>query len=289
MSTRNRIAASTFAILLFGALPILVYFAARGNLGVSTLTSLQAPNASDQAALIASLVVVKPLYMLLSVAVILMLFDRAAFPARALVWGFTALLSGELICGAVFSAFGRELIVSEHIHSYGMMLEYFFIACAFFAFVDGRFAPDPKRVRPLSAFASGMGILTTFLPLSVNPTPGGYQTDLYGFPYLYARFEFNQWVESRFLPIAALVFFALTFFSALNSMRMSLSNIFLSAGMSLLAFSIIRLSLGALFVDRLVWFEFWEEMIQLIVISTVAFLLWRIKPEWIADRVALFK
>lgn len=288
MQNNARLLLFVILILLGGSLPILVYISTHGDLGVSALTNLQSLNLPEQAALMLSLFNIKPIYMFLSVAILVLVWGRASLPARSLFWAFSALIVGELICGATFFAFRRELIVSEHIHSYGMTLEYSFILFAFFTFLDERFAPDPKRVRPLYAFASGLGILAAFLPLSVNPTPGGYQTDLYGFPYLYARFEFNQWVESRFLPIASLIFFVLAFFSALNSTRTSLSRVFLSAGMSLLAFSIIRLSLGALFVDRLVWFEFWEETIQLIVISTVAFLLWRVKPEWIADRIALF-
>ncbi|MCC6300001.1 MAG: hypothetical protein IT314_11935 [Anaerolineales bacterium] len=278
----------TILMILFGTLPILVYFAMHNGLGRSDVSVLQSLNTAERLALISSLLTVKPLYMFLSAAILFVLWGRASLPTRALFWGFSALILGELICGAVFSALQRELIVSEHIHSYGMMLEYSFIAFAALDFLDKRFAPDPKRVRPLYAFAAGMGILAAFLPLSISTISTGYQADLYGFPYVYARFEFNQWVESRFLPVATLLFFALTTLSALTSNQTMRARIFLSTGIGLLAFSIIRLSLGALFAERLVWFEFWEETIQLILISTVAFLLWLYKREWIRDRAALF-
>jgi hypothetical protein len=229
------------------------------------------------------------MYMFLCVAILLTTWGRGALSGRSLFWGISALLTGELICGVTFFAFRRELIVSEHIHSYGMMLEYSFIAFALFDLLHKRFIPDLNRVRPLYAFAAGMGVFASFLPSNISTIPTGYQADLYGFPYTYARFEFNLWVESHFLPLASLTFFTFALFSALTSNQTLLPRVFLSAGFGLLAFSIVRLSLGALFAERLVWFEFWEEAIQLLVISTVAFLLWQFKREWIRERISLFQ
>ena len=236
----------------------------------------------------ASLFNIKPLYMLLCVAILLVLWDRDAPPARFLFWGLTALVLGELICGMTFAAFRRELIISEHIHSYGMMLEFSFIARALIDLLDRGIVKDAKGSRPIFTFAALTGMIASFLPWSVTTIPGGYQADLYGFNYIYARFEFNQWVEASFLPTASLVFFALSFFITIKSKQagsLPFAKIFLSAGGGLLAFSILRLTLGALFAERLMWFEFWEEMAQLTVISTIAFLLWQGKREWIEERI----
>ena len=109
-------------ILLVGLLPILIYLARHGTLGASELTELQAVNSSELLALTTSLFNIKPMYMFLCVAILIVTWGRDTPAARSLFWGFSALLTGELTCGATFFAFRRELIVSEHIHSYGMML-----------------------------------------------------------------------------------------------------------------------------------------------------------------------
>lgn len=278
-------------ILLGGLLPILIYVAQHGALGDSELAELQTVNSSELLALTTSLFTIKPIYLFLCVAILIVTWDRASSSAHSLFWGFSALLTGELICGATFFAFRRELIVSEHIHSFGMMLEFSAIAFTLIHFLDARIPQTQTRISSLFAFLAAMGILASFLPLAVSPTSSGYHADIYGFPYVYARFEFNQWVESRALPVASILFFSLALLSTLRATQQKLTNAaqaFLSTGIGLLAFSILRLSLGAMFAERLVWFEFWEEMTQLIIISTIAFLLWQFKREWIQDRVALF-
>lgn len=279
-------------ILLGGALPVLVYNTQNGGLGVSEFANLQAVNSSEQLALITSLFNIKPIYMFLCVAILIALWERDSLSARALFYGFSALIVGELICGATFFAFQRELIISEHIHSFGMMIEFSAIAFALINFLDSRTAQTQIQIHPTFAFIAATGILASFLPLAVSPSPSGYHADIFGFPYVYARFEFNQWVESRALPVASISFFSLTLLSTIHATQPKFSNaakVFLSAGIGLLAFSILRLSLGAMFTERLVWFEFWEETTQLIVISTIAFLLWQFKREWMQERIALFR
>lgn len=278
-------------ILLGGLLAILIYVAQHGALGDSELAELQTVNSSELLALTTSLFTIKPIYLFLCVAILIVTWDRASSSAHSLFWGFSALLAGELICGATFFAFRRELIVSEHIHSFGMMVEFSCIAFVVITLIDRHAAESQAAIHPAFAFVSAMGILASFLPLAVSPTSSGYHADIYGFPYVYARFEFNQWVESRALPVASILFFSLALLFTLRATQSKLTNAakaFLSTGIGLLAFSILRLSLGAMFAERLVWFEFWEEMTQLIIISTIAFLLWQFKREWIQDRVALF-
>lgn len=286
---RTRTLLSIGLILFGGALPVLMYAAQHGGLGVSEMTNLQEVNPSEQLALIASLVNIKPIYMFLCVAILLTVWDKTSSSARALLWGFSALLLGELICGATFFAFRRELILSEHIHSFGMMLEFSCIVFVLLDFLDRRATQTQTGISPTVGFIAAMGILASFLPLAVSPSPSGYHADIFGFPYVYARFEFNQWVESRALPIASIFFFSLTLLSTTRTKLSNAAKIFLSAGIGLLTFSILRLSLGAMFAERLVWFELWEEMTQLIIISTIAFLLWQFKREWIKERVALFR
>ena len=282
-----------FATILLGSLlPVLIYLIQYGGLGNSTTGTLQAVTPSEHLALRLSLFNIKPLYMFLCVALLIILWGRSSLPTRSLSWGITALLAGELICGGTFAAFRRELIVSEHIHSYGMMLEFTFIAFALLEFLDHRVAANQSRIRLMFKFLAIIGISASFLPLSVSTSQSGYHADIFGFPYTYIRFAFNQWVESRFLPIASVYFFTLAVITTRNLKQAGLPNsakIFFSLGVGLLAFSMLRLSLGALFVEHLIWFEFWEETLQLILISTITATVYQFKRGWIMERVELFR
>lgn len=280
-------------ILLGGSLPIFIYLTQTGGLGISEMARLQTVNSTERSALIASLLTIKPIYLLLCVAIILTLWGRASFSAQALFWGFSALISGELICGAVFSAFKRELIVSEHIHGFGMALEFSALAFALINFLDCRTAQTQTRNYPIFEFVALLGIFAAFLPLTVLPIPSGYQADLFGFPYSYARFPFNQWVESRALPWASIILFlCVVFWTTLRANEAKFRNLikaFLSLAIGLLVFSLLRLTLGALFAERLIWFEFWEEATQLILIASVAFWIWRFRRAWILEQLVLFR
>jgi hypothetical protein len=44
-----------------------------------------------------------------------------------------------------------------------------------------------------------------------------------------------------------------------------------------LGFSFFRLTLNAIFINHLVWFEFWEEATELMFVAATAFLLWQFK------------
>lgn len=275
------------SILLAGFLPVLIYFVWYGGLGVSEIGKLQSVNSSEKFALMLSLFNIKPIYMFFGILLLITLFERTPSPARSLFWGMIAFITGELICGAIFVSFRRELIISEHIHSYGIILEFTFITFAFVEWMEQRVSPKNSRIRFLFWIAL-FGICASFSLLSVSTSTSGYYADLFGFHYTYIRYEFNQWIESRFLPIASLCFFLLTLFTILKS-KHAISKIFFSAGIGLLAFSTLRLTLGSLFTEHLVWFEFWEEATQFILITTILFLFWKYKREWMLERIALFR
>jgi hypothetical protein len=283
---------SVLGILLGGLLPILIYLAWHGTLGAAGAGALQTLSAPERNALLVSLLNLKPAYLLLCILLLLILWGRGSRPARAVFWGLAALLIGELTCGAVYAAFGRELIVSEHIHSYGMMLEFTFLTYALLDFLDRRVFQNHSGIRPTCAFAAAMGILASFLPLSVSTAPGGYSADLAGFPYAYLRFEFNQWVESRFLPVVCIGMFALACVVSLRSKQDRLTEsakIFFSIGAGLFVFAMLRLTLGAFFAAQLVWFEFWEEMTQFILVSLLTAILYHFQRGWFSERLDMFR
>jgi hypothetical protein len=116
--------------------------------------------------------------------------------------------------------------------------------------------------------------------LTVSPSSESYLTNLFGFPYSYARFDFYQWYETRALPLFALLFFMLALLPLLRAKGAPIphvTKILFSAGLGALGFSLFRITLASMFANNLVWFEFWEEATELMFISAFAFMLWQFR------------
>lgn len=295
---------------LGGLLPILVYWVEHGGLGAPTLAGARGMSAAEQFAQVTAGLVVKPAYMFISFVLILALLRQKERDLAALRWGMIAFLVGEIFCAVNFIAYQHESLVSEYVHSYGMALAFGFFTYALLEILDarilhinrGRCAMNElcqtcKRAAPLACAARRLAILVvlltilaSFLPLTVSASPESYATDLFGVPYAYARFDFYQWYETRLLPVLALILCACALIPLLRLTGAPLplaAKILFSAGLGALGFSLFRVILGALFAERLVWFEFWEELSELMFTGAFAFLLWQfrgaLKVEFAAE------
>jgi hypothetical protein len=60
-----------------------------------------------------------------------------------------------------------------------------------------------------------------------------------------------------------------------------------SAGIGALGFSFFRVTLHALFADRLIWFEFWEEATELAFVLGILFVLWQFRTSLLAKTATL--
>jgi hypothetical protein len=128
--------------------------------------------------------------------------------------------------------------------------------------------------------------LISFLPFLVSTSPKSYVTDLFGYPYSYARFALYQWVETRALPLFAFASFLVAFiplFTPKSDPIPQMTKIFFSAGLGALGFSLFRITLGSIFADDLVWFEFWEEATELMLISSIGFILWQFRTTLLEE------
>jgi preprotein translocase subunit SecE len=218
----------------------------------------------------------------------------------------TAFLIGEIFCGINFLTFRHASLISEYIHSYGMVLAFGFITYAFLEILDGRILHINngrctvgelcgicKRTSPLQCAARRSTLLVlvlttliSFLPFLVSASPKSYVTDLFGYPYSYARFALYQWFETRALPLFALASFLVAFiplFTSKSDPIPQMTKIFFSASIGALGFSLFRITLGSIFADDLVWFEFWEEATELMLISSIGFILWQFRTTLLEE------
>jgi len=288
--------------LLAGLGPILLFGWLSGGLTPTPISETQTMTSLEQTAQAFAGLWIKPLYSLLSMMLIVLLFGQSARDLTALRWGLIAFLTGETFCAVNFWIFRHESLLSEYLHSYGMALAFGLTA---FAILDGldmrllkinqpesrcavnelcgicqRNAPGKCTARHVAQIIVVIVAILAFIPLMAPLAPRAYQADIYGFPYSYTRFAFYEWYENRALPLLALICFSLAFLTLLRKDGMPIplfTKALFSAGLGALGFSFFRLTLGSIFYDHLVWFEFWEETTELMYVTSVGLFLWQFR------------
>jgi hypothetical protein len=263
-----------YLIILPGcsALPLLIHPVLYGGFGISE-AGFRSLDQNELLTLLISLLVIKPLYLLLCAGSMIFLYPQSARPLRFMFWGLAVFLLGELTCGAYYTAFQRELMISEYIHAFGIAFQLGLFSMAAFEFAGERLLGR-----------QGILIITftmvlCIFPLLVTIHATGYRTDLFGVPYGFSRFEFNQWTEARAMPWMSVALLLAALFASRAGLNHRISEpvkIYLSMGAGMVLFSTWRVTLGILFAKEPVLFEFWEEVIELMLLSCVAFAVWKL-------------
>lgn len=301
-------------VIAAGVFPF-VYIYLRLGVGLHPpLSSLPARemDRSEQLAQAAAGLVIKPAYMFISLIIIVVLAGRTAVDLRALQWGQVAFLAGEVFCAINFYVFRHESLISEYLHSFGMAVAFGFTAFALWEGVDERLlkltgSPGACaalkvcgrctrheaagcKARAVTRFLLPAAAILAAIPFLAPLEPQAYAVSIFGFPYSYARLEPYEFYERRALPAMAMLSFVVALIPLLRKGEPPLpliTRLFASAGLGALGFSMFRVTLDAVFVGNLVWFEFWEEATELIFIAAVAFTLWQFRHAVFGDKSPL--
>jgi len=284
--SRHRIFLLSVLIVIVGLIPFPVYFLeANVSLDIDT-ASLPSRNLSlleQQAQAFAGLIV-KPVYMMLSLGVILLLIGQSHTSIRVLQWGQIAFLIGEIFCAINFYIYKHESIPSEYLHSYGMVLAFGFTSFALLEGWENLFGGRIKlrvdaETRVWMRFILPLLAVLSFLPMLTTIQPESYAVTIFKFPYSYTRLDVYQLYERRILPLIATVAFVVAYLPLLKKSPFLTftTKLFACAGIGALGFSLFRVALNAMFMENLVWFEFWEETTELMFVGMIAFTLWRYK------------
>lgn len=271
-------------LLLAGTIPISIYFIEYPHsfdVNAASLPSRSLSLLEQQAQALAGLAV-KPLYMMLSLLVILALIGQKWTAILALQWGQIAFLAGEVFCAINFYVYRHESVLSEYLHSYGMAVAFAFTA---FAVLEGLGMRIGNRIRSWiqdearawMKFILPMLVVLCFIPILTTIQPESYAVTIFRFPYSYTRLDVYQFYERRILPVLALIAFVGAYLLLMRrGATFSFSiKMLVCAGIGALGFSFFRVALNAMFADALVWFEFWEEATELMFVGAVVFVLWR--------------
>lgn len=276
--------------------------AAQRDIGVEKgALSMRSLTQSEQLATVTAGVLVKPVYMGISLLLIIALWSVRAADIAALRWGLVFFLAGEVACVfnvATYFTNGEQSDLFEYLHSLGMVLCLALIGYAFLEGFDRRVIHVTQARRrcallPLcrSCYKThdvpcGMKrtfMLITlaiaalaFIPLSASLDATSYNGRLFGVLFNFSHPGIHQFYEIRYLPVVALGFLAVALLLLLYNRKdpIVLARIPFSAGAGALGYSLLMLMLYAAFRSNLVWYLFWEEGTELLLIVAIGVFLW---------------
>lgn len=254
---------------------------------------------------------VKPVYLLVTLGMIVVLWKRTAADLAALRWGMIWFWLGEMACAANWLAYAGGSTLLEYLHDFGMVAGFAFVSWAGMEGMDGRlihfsaakercaalplckrctkYAQEPCGFRRLFLFSIPATAVLALMPLMSDFRLTTYNSDVLGSLVCYSHSMTSQLFELRLCPALALVLFATAWMVLLlkRGDPIPMSKAFFAAGLGLLGFGAIRMSLVATFSEDLMWFETWEEWTELLFVLGVAVVLWTFRAG-LFDRTETF-
>ena len=261
--------------------------------GETTPLPYKQSSPAEQATAVIAGFVIKPLYMLLAAGLIVLLWRRRSYDLILLRWGLFFFLVGEAFCSVNYILFNEQSEGVEYLHGLGMILGISFILAAFLEGADSRLihyssetdrcaatslckgcskhADVPCGLRRVFLLLIPCVIVLAWIPLTASAQPVSYNTTIVGTAYNYSHAIIQQLLEIRYAPLAAIVFLALAFaiLALKGAQGVRSSKLLFGMGVGYLTFGLLRLVLLALFSSNMVWFVFWEESTELLLMSAI--------------------
>ena len=277
-------------IVLSGVLPALIH-ALIGNIyfvGESNIALRQA-TIFNQLALVGAIYLIKPLYMLLSLAALVLLWKQISAAMRLALFFF---LAGETACAVNILFFFYENTALEYLHSFLMVVCLGFLAFTIIEALDHNLLhfsdprvrcvllgfckkcvknhPGPCILRRVFQWGLPLMGVVAWMPLFAQPRSISYNIAVFAFLSTLSHPLPIQMYEIRFSPLAGIALLAASW-GVLNFHRNNLSEIqfskaLLAGSLGYLGFAFMRLAFFTFYWDDLVWFVFWEELTELILV-----------------------
>ncbi len=241
--------------------------------------------------------VIKPLYMVLSFILVVLLYRYKQSLHKPLMIGLFFFWLGENLCMVNYFFFNDESTMVEYLHSVGMMLCFaWFMSWAIDILkqklitfnVSKRCSLVPLcsscsyskgkrcRVESLQQIISMACIIVALIPLTMSITHTSYTAIVFGEPYFYSHAALYQLHELRVLPIIAIVLFITSLlFSYIGQEKYRrLTDDLCAFGLGVIGFMIFRVALYGLFFSDISYFNFWEEGTELLFIIFIFIYMW---------------
>jgi rhodanese-related sulfurtransferase len=252
----------------------------------------------EQALAVLSYFVIKPIYMLLALGVAAVLWKNRSSDLVALRWGMIAFFLGEAACAVNYFGYKETSYFWDYLHAAGMFVCFGFLVYAVLEAIDRRILrlSDPQRrcaAVPLcgacvKTAATSCGLQRAFYLLIpalmavalMIPTADwhdtSYNTLVFGHPYNYGHLRVFQQVENWYCPAVAVLMLGVSLGILLLKRHNPIgpAKIAFAAGVGPLGFGMLRMLLGAAYDQNRVWFLFWEEATEWLLIFGICCLLW---------------
>ena len=252
--------------------------------------------------------VLKPVYMILSLVLIIWLWQQRATDLAILRWGLIWFWLGENGCTVDFLFFARGSDFWEYVHGYGMAAGFAFVVYALLEGFDCRvikFSPEKERCAALSlchacikyvdapcglkrlfmvmipAFA-----LLSLMPLCANFNLTSYDTNIFGTTHNYCHLVSSQLFEWRFCAGLALVSFVASWLALMFKRHkpVAASKVLFAAALGPLSFGMLRMFFVSTFTDNLMWFDVWEEVTEFLFVLGTGAVLWVFRDALFAKK-----
>jgi hypothetical protein len=251
---------------------------------------------------------VKPLYLLVSLGVVIVLWRRTEPDLTALRWGMIWFWAGEQACTINWLGYGGASEGLDYLHQFGMVTGFAFVAWAVMEGLDTRlihfsaakercaalplchrcikYADEPCGFRRLFLFSIPASAVIALLPLTVAFRSTSYSSEVLGSKVCYSHTMLSQLFELRLCPVLALLFFAASWLVLLFKRNdpVPWSKFLFAAGLGPLGFGTMRMALLGVFSDDLMWFDTWEEWTELLFVLGVAVVLWIFRHGLLSER-----
>jgi hypothetical protein len=286
-------------IAVFGMILPIGYYFINSIPGDAGMAGFRSSSMIEQHAAVLTAFVVKPIYMLTSLLIAILLWKRSASVLKSLKWAMIFFFIGESFCAANYLfAEKHDAHLLEYLHGLGMVLSFGFVAYALFEWID-QYAlhySEPGKKCSLSGFcrqcakyedvSCGLqslfvylgfaGALIALMPLTAQLYTISYNTEIWGTPYNYNHPIIYQLAEVRYYPALASVMFltAALLLKFKHHKPLHPSKILFAGASGAFGFSLFRFLVFQGYRDNLVWMDFWEETTEFLYIGGVVVILW---------------
>jgi rhodanese-related sulfurtransferase len=252
----------------------------------------------QQAVAVLSFFFIKPIYTLLSLAVVVVLWRSQTPDLAAVRWGMIAFFLGENACAVNYFFFQETSYLAEYLHSFGMLVCFGFLAYAVLDGIDRRILTlsDPQRrcaasglcracvkyddvpcglKRTFCLIIPALIVLAMMLP-AADWQDNSYNTLIFGAPYNYAHLRIYQLFENWYCAGAAVVLLgaSLLILAGKGQASIAPAKIAFAAAIGPLGFGMMRMILGGAYNQNRVWYLCWEETTEFLMLLAICCLLW---------------
>ncbi|HAK59708.1 MAG TPA: hypothetical protein DCO77_04905 [Nitrospiraceae bacterium] len=255
----------------------------------------------EQIVITAAAFVVKPLYQIISLAIVILLWKRTDPDLAAIRRAMLAFFIGENACALNYLVFHEGSLLLEFIHTYGMVVCFGLVVYALMEAFDNRvfnFSQGEKKcvllplcgrcykysevrcnLRYIFLMVVPVTAAIALVPLTASLGNKLYAGNVFGNAVVFGHPLLYQFLEVRLYPWASLPFFALSFLLLLLSKESGFgaSKIFYAMGVGLLGFSLMRFFFYWGYQKNPLWADRWEEITEFLFIAVVFWIVLRVR------------